>query len=238
MSEHEHNNAVEEAENFAKELDQETPAAAETTTEGAAAGEITADEINADEPAVEGEEPSLETGEEPAAEGKNPEQGTKAKKIKQQWLIIGAAGLVLLVLIITMIALIISRGKNPPEVDPAQTTTASVTQQGGPTQPTQPSSPEYDQGLAFFNNSQYDDAIRSFTQAMRGNPNNARTYTFRGASYYLKQLYPEALSDLNRAIALDANEKYAYEFRARVHDAMGNTAAATEDRSKSIQLGG
>jgi len=265
MSEQQHNLEIEQAEAYAKELEQET--ADTEVTEEAAPAEEQAEEAKPEEQATEetssaegeevleevagGEEAaeaSENAAEEPSTQGEAPDAEKskagflkKLQSIEQKWLIIGAGGLVLLVLLITFVALLPSAlraNKEPGDGDITNPAVAQPTASYPLPTSAQANTPEYDQGLAHFNESRYTDAIISFTQAVRKDPGNARIYTFRGASYYLLGQYPEALGDLTRAVQIDANSKYAYDFRARVYDALGQPDLATADRNQSIQLGG
>ncbi len=53
-----------------------------------------------------------------------------------------------------------------------------------------------------------DTAIAIYTHVLSLDPNNAEAYWRRGDWYYRKEMYKEALSDLNRSMQVDSNFSY------------------------------
>ena len=91
-------------------------------------------------------------------------------------------------------------------------------------------------GFEAFKESDYDGAIRDFTEAIRLDPNNATAYDKRGWSYSLQRDYDKAISDFTEAIRLDPNIPAFYDSRADAYVEMENYQKAISDYAKAIRL--
>jgi tetratricopeptide (TPR) repeat protein len=57
-------------------------------------------------------------------------------------------------------------------------------------------------GIGFFNNKDYEKAIREFSEAITRNPGDAKIYNFRGMAYFYDGQYREAIADHEKALEL------------------------------------
>ena len=82
----------------------------------------------------------------------------------------------------------------------------------------------------------YDKAISDFTQAIRLDPNDPRTYAERGTTYNLKHDNDRALEDYNQAIRLDPTLVGAYICRGNAYSGKGDYDRAITDHTQAIRL--
>jgi tetratricopeptide (TPR) repeat protein len=82
----------------------------------------------------------------------------------------------------------------------------------------------------------YDDAIASYTMAIRLRPDFARAYGNRGAAYLMKGLYDNAIADLNKAIDLDPTNDTPYENRGHAYRRKNLYNQALADYDKALFL--
>jgi protein O-mannosyl-transferase len=82
----------------------------------------------------------------------------------------------------------------------------------------------------------YEEAITAFNKAITAHPFDFM-YGNRATAYFSLGRYREALRDYNRAIALNPNNPNSYNGRALTYRALGNSAAAQDDFTKSCSLG-
>jgi tetratricopeptide (TPR) repeat protein len=81
----------------------------------------------------------------------------------------------------------------------------------------------YNSGVEYYNLKRFDMAIKSFSQAIKINPNSASYYLWRGAAYVrsigFNHRYETemAVADLNYAIKLDPNNSTYYYWRGRAY---------------------
>jgi tetratricopeptide (TPR) repeat protein len=92
---------------------------------------------------------------------------------------------------------------------------------------------------ALWDGKQYTDpkkAIEYLNNAIKLEPNNAETYTKRGAAYISLGQYLQAIEDLNKAIGLKQDYAFAYNNRGAAYINLGQYKKAIEDLSKAISL--
>ena len=58
----------------------------------------------------------------------------------------------------------------------------------------------FDRGSTFFNEGQFDKAIKDFSEALSQNPTITEAYYNRGQAYYKKGQYENAIADFNKVI--------------------------------------
>jgi len=99
-----------------------------------------------------------------------------------------------------------------------------------------------EQGLDALSQEDYYLAISAYTRADKlifwDKEKKAENLHWRGAAYYEKQDYVQALADFAKAINLRPNYYQYYIWRARTHYSMNNHNLAIADYSKSIKLQG
>jgi tetratricopeptide (TPR) repeat protein len=92
------------------------------------------------------------------------------------------------------------------------------------------------QGYILLSDDKYDEAIASYTEAIRTAPDWYQPYMGRGNAYRLKGDYQRALADLDKSIELRANFPESRIYRGRVLHALGNDTRALADFSEAIRL--
>jgi len=81
----------------------------------------------------------------------------------------------------------------------------------------------------------FDDAIRSYGDAIRLDPNNAEAYTGRASAHGSKGAPDLAIADYTKAIQLDPNGIGAYNGRGAMYAEKGDQAHALADYSETIK---
>jgi len=94
----------------------------------------------------------------------------------------------------------------------------------------------YNNGVSYFNNKDYDNAITQLTEAVRLNPDYARAYEVRARSYFFKEQYNMAVSGFDDTLRLDPNNALVYQFRGTAYIQLGQYDMAVKDYSDSIRL--
>ncbi|MDR1972837.1 MAG: tetratricopeptide repeat protein [Treponema sp.] len=102
--------------------------------------------------------------------------------------------------------------------------------------PNDPSFAAFNSGNASKNQSNWDTAIAEYTEALRKNLNNARTYYNRGNAYSNKGDNDRAIADYTQAIRLDPNYAAAYNNRGSAYYVLGDRGRARVDWSRALQL--
>jgi len=101
----------------------------------------------------------------------------------------------------------------------------------------------YEEGLKYFSNQKYNEAISSFNRALTLNPDIIPAYCKRGLSYFFNRDYEKAISDFSRAIEMDLkgscgdeNKGSAYNYRGNAYFSKGKYDMAITDFTKAIEL--
>lgn len=97
----------------------------------------------------------------------------------------------------------------------------------------------YDQGVAAYQNKQYDRAISAFTTLLQTNPETkiaAVLYVARARSYLEKQEFKKAVADSAQAIRFDRNLVMAYNTRGVAFGRMGDFRSAIQDFDAALKL--
>jgi TolB-like protein/DNA-binding winged helix-turn-helix (wHTH) protein/Tfp pilus assembly protein PilF len=81
----------------------------------------------------------------------------------------------------------------------------------------------------------FDEAIEKAREAMELDPNFRLTYYFLGLAYTGKQMYPEAIAEYQKGIALDENDEWARSGLGRTFAIAGDRAAATKILKQLLQ---
>jgi len=82
----------------------------------------------------------------------------------------------------------------------------------------------------------YEQAIADFTEAIRLDGNNAKTYRERGDAYADKRDYDKAIVDYNQAIRLNPRNSGAYISRGIVYAEKGDLDKAISDYNQAIRI--
>jgi len=96
---------------------------------------------------------------------------------------------------------------------------------------------EHSQGPRYEAMGEHENAILSFSKAIRAEPNNVDLYLDRAKSYAAKGDYDHAIADYDRAAEIDAGDAVVYRKRADAYRAKGAHESAIADYSKAIELG-
>ena len=90
----------------------------------------------------------------------------------------------------------------------------------------------YMQAHEMIHRGKYGPAIEELTRVINASPRRIDAYYNRGRCYMSMQepQYDQALSDFNRAIALDPHDGDLYRLRAAAYEHLGNHAMALADR--------
>jgi tetratricopeptide (TPR) repeat protein len=86
------------------------------------------------------------------------------------------------------------------------------------------------------NTGNFDNAIATFGEAIRLNPNDALAFYSRGLAYGKKGDNEHAIADYNEAIRLDAKNALAFRNRGLAYEKKGNNDQAIADFSDAIRL--
>jgi tetratricopeptide (TPR) repeat protein len=79
-------------------------------------------------------------------------------------------------------------------------------------------------------------AVSHFTEAIRRGPSNAAGYRFRAMAFERAGAHERAVEDANRALALDANDHWAFLVRAKALTALKQYEAAEVDLEGALAL--
>ena len=97
-----------------------------------------------------------------------------------------------------------------------------------------PEKVRYKMGLAYAGLKQYNDAVESYSKAIKLKPDFADAYCHRGAAYCKLKDFNQALKDSNRAIKMSMLQVMPYFNRAIAYSNLGDKAQAVKDLEKFI----
>src|SRR5262249_43421375 len=83
---------------------------------------------------------------------------------------------------------------------------------------------------------EFDNAVRDFSESIRLNPLDALTYLDRGIAYKARKEYDKAVADYTEAIQLDPNWAHAYYDRANVYRVRKEYDKAVADYTEAVRL--
>ncbi|CAH9086216.1 unnamed protein product [Cuscuta europaea] len=94
---------------------------------------------------------------------------------------------------------------------------------------------EREKGNQFFKEQKYPDAIKHYTESLKRNPNDPRTYSNRAASYTKLGALPEGLKDAEKCIALDPTFAKGYTRKGAVQFFMKEYEKALETYQEGLK---
>jgi len=103
--------------------------------------------------------------------------------------------------------------------------------------PTRDASFFYNQGIKYLVKEQFDQALLSFSNAIRINSRFTEGFIKRGDAWYLKGDYEMAINDYNTAIALKPDYAESYLGRGLAYKNLGQVKKSEEDLRHACQLG-
>lgn len=92
------------------------------------------------------------------------------------------------------------------------------------------------QAFNLFTNKKYPQAIKTFNEVLKIQPNNQYAYLGRGGSYLLLEQYQQAKTDLDKSIELDPSMAYAHFFRGIANGSLGSKKDAITDLETAANL--
>lgn len=101
-----------------------------------------------------------------------------------------------------------------------------------------PSTPT-EQGAAYVRAGRYDDAIASYTEAIRQSPHDAESYLVRGRAHHCRNRagdLDQAIADFTQAIQIAPQDPEAYYSRSLAYRDQGDAEKSQEDESTARRL--
>ena len=95
----------------------------------------------------------------------------------------------------------------------------------------------YNQGRAYGQKGQYDQAISDYSKAIEIDPKFATAYNNRGIAYRQKGQYDQAISDYNKALEINSTDAWAYSSRGVAYYSKKEYDKSWEDIKKAQNLG-
>jgi tetratricopeptide (TPR) repeat protein len=94
----------------------------------------------------------------------------------------------------------------------------------------------FQEGIQKYENGNYKEAVKDFTQVISANPQDAKAYNRRGDAFYRLGDYQQAYSDSSKATELNPKDGNAYYDRAFSAYELGKYKESVADHSKAITL--
>jgi len=102
--------------------------------------------------------------------------------------------------------------------------------------PTEAEEQHFDNGMAYFDQGRFNEAISEYTEALKTYPRWTTAYVNRAYAYISMGQYDNGIADCNKAIELDPNFAMAYYNRGLFYLNLGEYQLAIEDSSEAIRL--
>ena len=94
----------------------------------------------------------------------------------------------------------------------------------------------YNAGMNHYDDKNYEQAIREFTNAIQLNPDHKESFSMRSSVYLESGRLQEALQDASEALRLDPGFAKALERRCVIYSELGEPQRALSDCNRAIQL--
>ena len=92
------------------------------------------------------------------------------------------------------------------------------------------------QGKVLFNMEEYRKAITAFDKVIELDSNHPSCYIRRAIAKCALRQYQEAINDLDQHLQIETDDVYAYRFRGKVNEHLGNLDAAKRDFQKALTV--
>ena len=94
----------------------------------------------------------------------------------------------------------------------------------------------FDEGIAAYLKSNFNDSIVIFTQALKHDSKFALAYSSRGAAHLKAGHTKKAIPDFNRSIRLNPNYARAHHLRGLAYEQMGDFASAYCNFDRALEI--
>lgn len=94
----------------------------------------------------------------------------------------------------------------------------------------------YEQGIKFFADRNFDEAITAFNRAIELAPDEAKYYVVRGQVYMETGVLAQAIRDFDAAIENDPNIPLAYWYRSDAYFQLGELEKAATDYARAVEI--
>ncbi|MBZ0309824.1 MAG: tetratricopeptide repeat protein, partial [Anaerolineae bacterium] len=94
----------------------------------------------------------------------------------------------------------------------------------------------YEQGIKFFADRNFDEAITAFNRAIELAPDEAKYYVVRGQVYMETGVLAQAIRDFDTAIENDPNAPLAYWYRSDAYFQLGELEKAAADYARAVEI--
>jgi len=91
-------------------------------------------------------------------------------------------------------------------------------------------------GMAYFAESNYDQALGDFSRGLELDQKNYKAFNYRGAVQSILQNYPEALEDFNRSLQLNPYQYYPLYNRAQIYFHLGDYSRSLADCEQALNI--
>ena len=92
------------------------------------------------------------------------------------------------------------------------------------------------EGNYYVDTGQLDQAISSFTKAIKINPTLAQAYLLRGITYGMKDQFDQAISDFTKALYINPRDWQVYSVRGLTYAKKGHADQAISDFTEAIEI--